>query len=253
MRQSSILEYRSNRRTRKKNQRKGQTKRNSNRTSQRDPRLPCHCHNSLNKPCRAERIPGSLFCPNHQTCKGSPLSGWEPLYDPDRYNKDLMTQETHNCFAYGMNVLDPSQLTQCVGKPKCDLHYHQPGGTVGLSSVLDKASGRSCKVVERLMRYDVPEIRRTTFRKKCPVGTSKIALVAHRGEDYHFYRQDRDGMWSHKDGANPVKRYDARGEPIFNPERAARNYRPKGSFLNYSDFCGLYCVPRNKTLQLAQG
>jgi hypothetical protein len=180
------------------------------------------------------------------------MSMSEPNYEPDRY-KDLMTQETHNCFAYGMNVLDPSQLTQCVGKPKCELHYHQPGGTVGMSKLLQTAEGRSCKVVDRLMRYDVPDIRRTTFRMKCPVGKSKIALVVHPGEDYHFYRQDRDGMWSHKDGANPVKRYDARGDPIFNPKQAARNYRPKGSFLNYSDFCGYYCVPRNKTIKLAQG
>jgi hypothetical protein len=109
------------------------------------------------------------------------------------------------------------------------------------------------------MRYDVPEIRRSTFRNKCPAGKSKIALVAHPGEDYHFYREDRDragdpdSLWSHKDGANPVKRYDARGDPIFNPKHASRDYRPKGSYLNYSEFCGFYCVPRNKPITLAQG
>ena len=213
----------------------------------------CLCQNEKNTQCEYARTPGTPFCRAHQTCKGSPMTYSEPYYEPDRYNKDIMTQETHNCFAYGMNVLDPSQLTQCVGKPTCELHYHQPGGTVGLSKMLHKAEGRTCKVVSRLMKYDVPEISRTTFRKKCPVGKSKIALVVHPGEDYHFYRQDRDGMWSHKDGSNPVKRYDARGEPIFNPKHAARDYRPKGSFLNYSDFCGFYCVPRNKAIKLAQG
>jgi hypothetical protein len=102
------------------------------------------------------------------------------------------------------------------------------------------------------MRKDVPEIRRTTFKKRCPLGTSKIALVVHPGEDYHFYRQDSDGWWSHKDGANKVKRHDAEGEPIWNPKTAARNYRPRGSFLNYKDFCGFYCAPRRKTIKLAR-
>jgi hypothetical protein len=165
-----------------------------------------------------------------------------------------MVQETHNCWSYSMDVLDPLQLTQCAGKPaSCQLAYHQPGGTKGLSNLLAKASGRSCKVVEKLMTADVPEIRRTTFKARCPATTSKIALVVHPGEDYHFYREDPDGFWSHKDGANKVKRYDAEGKPIVNPQTAARDYRPRGSFLNYKDFCGFYCAPRRKTIKLARG
>lgn len=113
--------------------------------------------------------------------------------------------------------------------------------------------GRTCKAVERLMRTDVPDLRRTTQRAKCPRGSSKIALVVHPGEDYHFYRQDPDGWWSHKDGANPVKRYDAEGKPIWDPQTAARDFRAKGSFLNYSDFCGYWCAPRRRTIRLARG
>jgi hypothetical protein len=153
-----------------------------------------------------------------------------------------------------MDVLDPNQLTQCDGKPAdCQLLYHQPGGTKGLSDRLRAASGRSCKVVERLMRADVPAIKRTTFKARCPAGKSKIAMVVHPGEDYHFYREDPDGHWSHKDGSNEVKRFDAEGQPIVNPQTAARDYRPRGSFLNYEDFCGFYCVPRNEQVHLARG
>jgi len=152
-----------------------------------------------------------------------------------------------------MNVVDPAQLRQCDGKVGCEPMFHQPGGTKGLSKQLQEASGRSCKVVDFLMRQDVPELKRTTFNKKCPAGKSKIALVVHPGEDYHFYRQDSDGWWSHKDGANQVKRFDAEGKPIWNPKTAARDYRPKGSFLNYKDFCGFYCAPRRKTIRLAKG
>jgi len=103
------------------------------------------------------------------------------------------------------------------------------------------------------MRSDVPAIKRTTFKARCPAGKSKIALVVHPGEDYHFYREDPDGYWSHKDGSNEVKRFDAEGKPIVNPETAARDYRPRGSFLNYKDFCGFYCVPRNEQVHLARG
>ena len=176
------------------------------------------------------------------------------MYDPEKYNHNSLVQETHNCWAYSMDVLDPAQLTQCLNKPKgCQLLYHQPGGTKGMSSELSQARGRSCKVVDRLMRTDVPELQPTTFEAKCPTGSSKIALVVHPGEDYHFYREDTDGWWSHKDGANKVKRFDAEGQPIWNPQTAARDYRPKGSFLNYKDFCGFYCAPRRKTIRLARG
>ncbi len=102
------------------------------------------------------------------------------------------------------------------------------------------------------MMLDVPDIRRTTFKARCRRGASKIGLVVHPGEDYHYYRQDKDGWWSHKDGANPVKRFDAEGKPIWDPKTAARDYRPRGSFLNYTDFCGYYCVPRDRAIKLGR-
>jgi hypothetical protein len=189
----------------------------------------------------------------HQRCNGSPLSKFEPVYNPERYNQDPKVQDVHNCWDYGMNVVDPAQLNQCNGSPGCEPRFHQPGGTKGLSKILQETRGRTCKVVDYLMRQDVPELKRSTFKAKCPTGKSKIALVVHPGEDYHFYRQDADGWWSHKDGANKVKRFDAEGQPIWNPKTAARDYRPRGSFLNYKDFCGYYCAPRRKTIKLARG
>jgi len=153
-----------------------------------------------------------------------------------------------------MGVLDPKQLTQCDDKgPDCQLLYHQPGGVHGHSDTLSTAKGRTCPVVDRLIREDVPDLIPTTFDAKCPANTSKIALVVHPGEDYHFFRQDEDGWWSHKDGSNKVKRFDAEQQAIWNPQTAARDYRPKGSFLNYSDFCGFYCVPRKPPPVLARG
>lgn len=213
----------------------------------------CRCQSSPGVQCTARIEPNSLFCREHQFCPRSPMSGSEPVFAPERYNQNPLVQETHNCWAYGMNVLDPAQLSQCVGKgSRCRLMYHQPGGTKRRAGNLHTAGGRSCPTVERLMKLDVPDIRKTTFKARCPRGTSKIAMVVHPGEDYHFFRQDLDGMWSHKDGANKVKRFDAEGLPITDPFTASRNYRPKGSFLNYTDFCGYYCVPRKRMIRLAR-
>jgi hypothetical protein len=182
------------------------------------------------------------------------MTGDEPVYDPERYNANPEVRDTHNCWSYGLNVIDPKQFGQCDGQDKsCEPLYHQPGATKGLTERLYDVKGRRCDVMEDLMIADIPTIKKTEFHKKCPAGTSKIALVMHRGEDYHFYRQDADGWWSHKDGANPVKRFDAEGRPIWNPKTAARDYRPRGSFLNYKDFCGFYCVPRKEELHVSRG
>lgn len=166
---------------------------------------------------------------------------------PERYTRNPLVSERHNCYDYSFDVVDPAQIT--VPNPR----FHQPGGTKGLSSTLYRRGGRTCKNISYLMRRDVPELRRTTFGRRCPRGTSKIAMVADPDKDYHFYRQNRSGYWSHKDGQNDPKLYDANGAPIWDPRKAARDYRPNGARLNYSQFCGFYCAPRNKTIKLSRG
>lgn len=154
-----------------------------------------------------------------------------------------------------MNVLDPNLADKCRqnNAKDCRKLFHQPGALHGDRYALNTEERRTCAVVEKLMKADVPQIQKTTFDAVSPKGMSKIALVVDKGEDYHFYRQDADGMWSHKDGSNKVKRYDALKRPIFNPETASRDYTPQGSDLNYEDFCGFYSVPRTTTVRLGQG
>ena len=72
----------------------------------------------------------------------------------------------------------------------------------------------------------------------CSEGTYKIALVLDPGNDYHFYRQNSDGTWSHKRGTTEVINIDASGDIIYDPKYANRNY---GS-INYSVFMGYYKV-----------
>ena len=201
-------------------------------------------------------LQGTLFCKAHQNCEGSPLSGWEPRINIELFNSPEV-RESHNCYSFATNAYDPSLLHQCDGKPGCEPRFHQPGGTKDKANILRNAAARNCKTVEDLVGLDIPDVKRTSFKARCPVGTSKIAMVSVRGDVYHFYAQyPREGQrpyvnWLHKDGGNTVKEKDAEGNPIFNPEFASRDYRP-ASFLNYEDFCGFYCVPRNRKIQLAR-
>jgi len=153
-------------------------------------------------------------------------------------------------------MIDMDQIHQCDGKANCSLRFHQPGATKGKANLLHTASGRKCSMVEELMHLDIPDLTLSSYESKCPAGSSKIALAVHPGEDYHYYKHARrktrkgtKGVWIHKDGSNPAKNFDADGLPIMDPEFAARDYRPQ-SFLNYKDFCGFYCIPRNHPIQL---
>ena len=68
-------------------------------------------------------------------------------------------------------------------------------------------------------------------------------------QDSHFYRQDSDGYWSHKPGKEEVRRTDASGKLITDPETADRNYDTSNDNQNnetdnnYYKFCGYYSVP----------
>jgi len=56
-----------------------------------------------------------------------------------------------------------------------------------------------------------------------PSGSYKVALVF-SNDDYHWYRQNPDGTWSHKPGITQVTNLDASGNLIYNPKMADRDY-----------------------------
>ena len=70
-----------------------------------------------------------------------------------------------------------------------------------------------------------------------------IALVSANHptfQDYHWYRLDSNGMWSHKPGGTVARNTDNSGELISDPKIADRG--------PYADFCGYFhCIP-SKTI-----
>jgi hypothetical protein len=59
----------------------------------------------------------------------------------------------------------------------------------------------------------------------------EVYLAIDNNRDYHWYRQDKKGYWSHKPGHSNVRRVDAGGKLILNPAKANHNY----NIVNYND------------------
>jgi hypothetical protein len=183
------------------------------------------------------------------------MSGWEPKYMSSKLNKFFRYLKTHNCMSYALrgNFMNNFLMKQCASNSDCDaVNFEQPGAESQQRNAMKKEGLRTCPVVKELVKSDVgvKNFFPTTFCETCPPGFSKVALVVDKGTDYHWYRQDSNGMWSHKDGSNPVKNFDAKGNKIFNPKQISRDY---GDDLNYESFCGFFCTNRTQLPNLGQG
>lgn len=216
------------------------------------PRRPqCQCLPQ----CRRTVKQGDHFCDVHKTRKCpriSPLSGSEPKYEPDRWNIKKEVRETHNCFAYAMNIHDPKQISACFKSKTCNVPFHQPGSASGHKKFSAQKYKTCSDMINRLLG-DNPSLTISSFTERCPKNTSKIGLVVDADEDYHFYRQDSNGLWSHKPGGTAVTNKDAKGALIYDPKLADRNYDEKGSKLDYDIFCSYMCVPRDRPLYVKIG
>lgn len=218
----------------------------------------CQCLSS----CPHTALPGQAFCVDHMKfCpRKAPLSGYEPPYEPERWNESKNVRLTHNCFSYSFNIMDPKQIESCQKDPDCDVPFHQPGSVSGYPKFNDKDPKTCPNMIARLLG-DNPSLTPSAFELKCPKGTSKIALIVDEDEDYHFLRQDKPkpgdkgvGYFSQKSGAMPVTDKDSRGHKIFDVQLANHNFsRGKKDPLNYDRFCGYFCVPRNQPLYVKVG
>lgn len=203
--------------------------------------------------CSHKQLDGSMFCKIHSNgmCKRvSPLNGYEPRYNPDFWNKNYKIKDTHNCFAYAFNINDKKQIKKCI-KEDCDIPFHQPGMVSGYPRFSSEKPKTCPNMMARLIG-DNPALKMTNFTDRCPLGMSKIALVVDQDEDYHFLRQDSNGLWSHKPGGRKVTNLDASGKHIYDPALANHNWKAENinSDLDYNMFCSYMCVPRRTAVKL---
>jgi hypothetical protein len=68
-----------------------------------------------------------------------------------------------------------------------------------------------------------------------------VALVVWPGRDYHWYRQDNVGCWSHKPGQTAARNFDGAGAAIADPRTCNRG--------PYTDFCGYMITTRHVVIR----
>ena len=204
--------------------------------------------------------PAKPCCKYHSTYKESyfsPVTGSEPPLDMDAWNNIKELRESHNCFMYAYNAIDPKLVKTCKKDPDCDQGFPQPGYASGFTQFADQKEKGCGDMVSRLWG-DNPRVKACDFNEKCPAGTSKIALIVDPKRDYHFLRENPprklNGLsmkwtdWSHKPGAMNVTLLDASDRPIIRPDRALFMYKKTKDPLMYTDFCGYFCVPRDRPI-----
>lgn len=201
--------------------------------------------------CKNQPLLNSPFCKEHaRYCpRRSPMTGAEPEFDPDLYNKHKGVKESLNCFAYAFDYRHMPKRKDCT-KDSCPIPFPQPGRASGYPK-WSKVKGKRCPDLMARLFGDVPDLKVSSFEQRCPKNYSKIGLVIDEDEDYHFYRQDSNGMWSHKPGATSVTHLDATGRPIYDPSLASRHYPNTG--LHYDKFCGYLCAPKTRKLHFKRG
>lgn len=152
-----------------------------------------------------------------------PKSGSEPPYEPNKWNKNPEVKE-NNCYAYATNTMGKS--------------FPRPGRAGGQNPPLPGQRGYNCANFVAAAESD--GLVKTDCDKACPKCSYKVALVIKpKGrQDYHWYRQDDNGNWSHKQGEDPATDVDEKKNPITDPRIADRG--------GYTDFCECFCVPPKK-------
>ena len=159
----------------------------------------------------------------------SPYAEWDLSDDHDVVN---------NCYSYAFNDIVSLQDRD---------EKLQPGELSG-----GKYESETCEsIVSHFMR-DYPErkIRRSFLEEEIECDRYKIGLAIASDPDnfdYHFYRQDLDGLWSHKPGENDVINVDASHKNMTDPQNSDRDYtkyitEEDDEEYNYDIFCGYFSL-----------
>lgn len=168
------------------------------------------------------------------------------LSDNSSYNDNLYVRESHNCYTYFLNLKSEDSVKLCKNDySKYNMCKRaQPGYFKGYPKL--NKNDYKCPIMMKRTLDDNPTISKTSFKKKCPSNYYKGALVVAPGRDYHYYRLNEDNVWTHKPGYKPSTHLDADKNIIVNPKKANRDY---GGTLNYKDFCGFMCVPKDDEIK----
>lgn len=162
------------------------------------------------------------FNANLQAAAACPVShaADAPAYNPAIWNIPTV-QPYNNCYNYANNHATNT--------------FAQPGRATG-----HQATVMACSHVSPAA---ISDGLRVTPNFSTPLGSGAgwyVALVVWPNQDYHWYRQDSVGCWSHKPGQTAARNVDNAGEAIGDPRTCNRG--------PYTDFCD-YMVT-NRSVQI---
>jgi len=171
---------------------------------------------------------------------GLPTSGYEVPYQPTLWNDYGDILYSTNCYAYAIDLQYDPITGELFPLNRSQYYYClQPGELAGYwvdwYSALNDYSASEIKYACGLDANYIGGIFASAGRyEACSAGTYKVALVTAPGWDYHWYRQNPNGTWSHKMGTSPVADVDASGAQILDPQTANRG--------EYTNFVGYFAV-----------
>lgn len=143
-----------------------------------------------------------------------------PPFDPGKWNVPAV-QRFNNCYNYANDKITNT--------------FAQPGLGSGSMYTIFSCSDVS-SAAQRDSQVSVSSASGT------PVQGHFVALVVAPNYDYHWYRLDSNGMWSHKPGQTYARNTDNAGQLISDPRTCSR--------LPYTDFCGFFhCIPANTNIR----
>ena len=201
-----------------------------------------------------------------------PCSGQEIKYDPDSWNDNENIKEYSNCYNYALNkknaINDESYIFYFMQPgDKADMTFYNSltgyidGYKYSYITIKDADTVRNC-AAEDAKQFGIT-FTQVEKHDMCPEGTYKVALVVDLEDDpnvanqifysldegiiyltevadmdYHWYRQNSDGTWSHKPGHTEVINTDEDEKVIYDPEICNRT----SSRNDYSVFVGYFAV-----------
>lgn len=180
-----------------------------------------------------------------------PTNGDELVYSPSAWTG--RPSSNNNCYAYALNnqVREPSGNIIWFKQQPGEYYNNHRGSSPPIPQGYQSPPSVIVNSVQQdFNKYNSVNGTSLSFTpigryETCPAGTYKVALVVSTS-DYHWYRQDADGLWSHKRGTTPVKRTDESGELIIDPMMADRD--------DYSVFVGFFAVkPWNNMYDSSKG
>lgn len=136
-----------------------------------------------------------------------------PIFEPSWWNDGSTRQHGNNCYNYSCDYRSES--------------FAQPGRASGhMYPEITAAAVKAGAVSDDLI--DMP-----AANNKFPATGHLVALVIAPGYDFHWYRKDMGGKWSHKPGGTAATNIDNAGVEIPDPRTANRGpYTEFATFMN---------------------